>query len=601
MKTTIRRGLHRPAPIAQSRPARLPLADALLLLAVGIAFADSSIVVLAVPEIIDGFDVAVGSASWVITAYNVAVAAVAAGLLVVAGRLAPRALAAVGLALFAAASAGCAAAPSLATLVASRAVQGAAAAVLLVAAVPLLAGRTGTRAWALAATVGVASGPALGGLLTEVFSWRAIFVVQAPVAACALWAPLRLGPPAAEDGGGDAGGRTRWIADASLAALSAALVGALFLVVVLLIDGFGWRPLPAALLATVLPAVALGGERLGRYVAPRVAASGGGLLIAAGLVLLAYLSGPDGGLIVLGLALCGAGLGLAAGPLGHLAFAGGATPRAAARTVFGRHLGLVVGLLLVTPLLVDSLDRLGPEAETSTGELVLRAPIPLATKVPLVLDLARAAAGGISVGEVEKTLRAHATSEHDAVSRLEERVTDDLHGRFARAFRSSFLACAALGLVAAAIALGISDARRAHAVPTAAAVGVLVVVLAAAAAVTADARRDARSERVVSADPCRAPSFRGRGLDAVTQRIALNALGRAACDLGTTRPALLRALLAGRKSVGRREIEPALRGGVIDAIDREERRGTLGGTEADLLRLVARVTPINRIIEALAR
>jgi predicted MFS family arabinose efflux permease len=578
------------------------VADVLLLLAVGVAFADSSIVVLAVPDIIDEFDASVGNASWVITAYNVAVAAGALVAFLAARRLRPRLLAGVGLALFAAASAGCAAATSLAILVALRVVQGGAAALLLVAAVALLRRPRGVRAWILAATVGVAAGPALGGILTELFSWRAIFVAQAPVAAAAVWVPLvRSGSFAAEGGGGSV--RDRRIADAALAALSAALVGALFLVVVLLIDGFGWRPLPAALLATVLPLVALAGELAGRYLEARLSASAGGALVAAGLALLAFLPGSDVGLIVVALALCGAGLGLAAGPLGTVALADGATARGSARTVFGRHVGLVIGLLVITPLLVHSLDSLGSEAEASAGELILRAPIPLTTKVPIVVDLNRAGSGGITVAELDRTLRAHEKSRHDAVGRLRTRLTEDLHRRFAHAFRSSFVAGAALGVVAAVIALGIGVGGRgaSRASPALVALGAVVVVAVVCLSFVAEARRSGTGRPAVSTDPCRAPPFPGRGLDAVTQRIALNAVGSAACELGTTRPALLRAVFTGHTSVRGRSIEPALRGGVIHAIDREERRGTIGGTEAVLLRLVARVTPINRIIDALTR
>ena len=42
------------------------------------------------------------------------------------------------------------------------------------------------RWWALAGAVGAAIGPALGGVLTELFDWRAIFFVQAPIVAGAL-------------------------------------------------------------------------------------------------------------------------------------------------------------------------------------------------------------------------------------------------------------------------------------------------------------------------------------------------------------------------------------------------------------------------------
>ena len=92
---------------------------------------------------------------------------------------------------FAAASIVAGAAGSLEVLLGARAAQGIGAALLLAGSLPVLValvpgpGR-GRRWWALAAAVGAAIGPALGGVLTEAFSWRAIFLVQAPIVAGAL-------------------------------------------------------------------------------------------------------------------------------------------------------------------------------------------------------------------------------------------------------------------------------------------------------------------------------------------------------------------------------------------------------------------------------
>ena len=97
----------------------------------------------------------------------------------------------VGAAVFAAASIVAGAAGSLDVLLGARAAQGCGAALLLAGSLPVLVelvpgpGR-GRRWWALAAAVGAAIGPALGGVLTEAFSWRAIFLVQAPIVAGAL-------------------------------------------------------------------------------------------------------------------------------------------------------------------------------------------------------------------------------------------------------------------------------------------------------------------------------------------------------------------------------------------------------------------------------
>jgi MFS family permease len=91
----------------------------------------------------------------------------------------------VGLGVFAVGSIGSAASPDLATLIAFRCLQGAGAAMLLAGSLALLAALTGSVArgvalWTAAGTFGAAVGPALGGVLTQLFDWRAIFVFQVP-------------------------------------------------------------------------------------------------------------------------------------------------------------------------------------------------------------------------------------------------------------------------------------------------------------------------------------------------------------------------------------------------------------------------------------
>ena len=98
--------------------------------------------------------------------------------------------------LFTAASIGCASSWNLIALIAFRCIQGIGGALLLTAALSLLSGLLGSRArgaalWTTVAVVGAAAGPFLGGVLTQLFDWRAIFAVQAPVAALALLATVR--------------------------------------------------------------------------------------------------------------------------------------------------------------------------------------------------------------------------------------------------------------------------------------------------------------------------------------------------------------------------------------------------------------------------
>ena len=70
-----------------------------------------------------------------------------------------------------------------------RAVQGVGAAAALLTAFEVLHAERSRRLWIGASLIGTAAGPALGGVLTELFDWRAIFAVQVPLALAAAWTP----------------------------------------------------------------------------------------------------------------------------------------------------------------------------------------------------------------------------------------------------------------------------------------------------------------------------------------------------------------------------------------------------------------------------
>ena len=95
--------------------------------------------------------------------------------------------------IFALASLGAGAAPGLAALLVARCVQGFGATLLLAGSLPVLTavvageGRA-RRWWSAAAAVGAATGPALGGLLTQLADWRAIFFIKVPVGIVAVLA-----------------------------------------------------------------------------------------------------------------------------------------------------------------------------------------------------------------------------------------------------------------------------------------------------------------------------------------------------------------------------------------------------------------------------
>jgi MFS family permease len=137
---------------------------------------------------------------WVVSGYSLALAAT----LLTAGTLADlvgrRRMFLGGLTAFAAASVLCAAAPSALALIAGRALQGLAGAVLLSSSLALLAQDfTGTAragalgVWGATVAAAFAVGPLEGGLLTEALGWRALFALDAAVAlACLPVATRRL-------------------------------------------------------------------------------------------------------------------------------------------------------------------------------------------------------------------------------------------------------------------------------------------------------------------------------------------------------------------------------------------------------------------------
>jgi MFS transporter, DHA2 family, methylenomycin A resistance protein len=155
---------------------------------------DTTVVNVALPAIGRDLHGGVAGLQWVVDAYTLSFA----GLLLTGGalaeRLGGRRVFRGGLALFAAASAGCGLAPSLGILVAARLVQGAGAAVLvpsslvlLQAAYPTRAGRARAfGAWGAIAGIGAATGPIVGGLLVTAWSWRGVFFLNLPFALAAM-------------------------------------------------------------------------------------------------------------------------------------------------------------------------------------------------------------------------------------------------------------------------------------------------------------------------------------------------------------------------------------------------------------------------------
>jgi MFS family permease len=420
--------------------------------AVAVALADSSIVVLALPALYSQFSTSIVGVSWVITSYNLVVAVGAFALVPLVGKLDAGNLSRAGLLLFCAASVGCALSQSLDVLIVFRCLQGAGAAMLLAGTLALLSALSGSRPagvalWIAAGTFGAALGPALGGILTQLFDWRAIFVFQAPVALVALAAAFTSHSHPKPTRGAN----RRVAANSALALLFGALVGALFLAVLLIINVWGHSPIVGAAAVSALPLAALAGHRLARELSGAMAATAGALLLAAGLVALALLPATSIALIAAALALCGTGMGLAVPVLTDRAI----TPddgmvHDGSVTIGARHAGLVIALVLVAPLLSHDLQQGAHDALLSGAKVLLNTDVPIRQQVPIALDLSKAIAQTPrgTVPDLAQPFNKHGAAHDPRLAQARDSLIGAIRDVLTRSFRPALALCALLAALA---------------------------------------------------------------------------------------------------------------------------------------------------------
>ena len=203
------------------------------------AFIDGTVVNVALPVLQASLSASVSSAQWIIEAY----ALFLSSLILVGGSLADRfgrrRIFSIGIMTFSAGSLACGLAPGVRWIIAARALQGVGAALLVPSSLAILGasfppherGRAvGT--WSALTAIATAIGPALGGWLVQVASWRAVFFVNLPIAAAvlaiALWKLPETRNPS--DGPLDLGGAL--LATVGLGALVFGLIEA---------PGLGWK------------------------------------------------------------------------------------------------------------------------------------------------------------------------------------------------------------------------------------------------------------------------------------------------------------------------------------------------------------------------
>jgi EmrB/QacA subfamily drug resistance transporter len=156
---------------------------------------DIAVVNTALSRIADDLDTGLSGLQWVVDAYTLALASVVLTAGSLADRFGRRRLFTIGLAVFTAASAACAASTDIVFLDVARAVQGIGAAVMFAVSLALLANAypdMKERAGALAAygaTIGAsfAVGPLVGGALTSGLDWQWIFLINIPIGLFCLW------------------------------------------------------------------------------------------------------------------------------------------------------------------------------------------------------------------------------------------------------------------------------------------------------------------------------------------------------------------------------------------------------------------------------
>jgi MFS family permease len=560
---------------------------ALIAAASGLVLADAAIVILALPPLLLELDTTVEGVAAVIAVYT----AVLALSLPLSAALHGRWTGPAGALLFGAASIGCASAGSLELLLVMRALQALGGAALLTAAFDALdGGGAGRRLWVGAAVAGTAAGPALGGLLTELFDWRAIFIAQAPVALAAAPALLRT-PLSTESLSRRPRAPRDILAAVALALLSGALTAVVFLLVLLLISGWSVEPLAAAAAVSVLPVAAVAGSFVRAPAATRAVA--GCVLVAGGIACLALLPEASALWTIVPQLLAGVGMGMA-----FPALAGELLPERtrgqAAALLSLRHAGITLVLVALAPIVAAELDEQVDLARERGTAVVLDSALPPTDKIAiaprLFAEIETEDPRDALAQAVARERRRVGRGDSDLLSRLEQLegqlggdtggllgeleeledqygggLLDELNERLGggtsprelrgeldeladelddivlaavdAAFSPAFAITGGMALLAAIVLL--PGRRRLRTGAIAAALAVAVALPAAYAV----ARTELEPEPVEIADPCE-PRERDSvgGVEGAAEDVALNALDRAACEFGSSREELVLAL-----------------------------------------------------------
>ena len=178
----------------------------------------------------------------------------------------------------------------------------------------------------------------------------------------------------------------------------------------------------------------------------------------AGTRALAFLPSASVARAIAALVLCGAGLGLAVPVLSDAALdIGAGLSRSGTLTIGVRHLGLVLALAVIAPMLAVQLPPAGHRVTLRATAVLLDAPIGLRTKVPVALgvaaELEQARAG--EVPDLSKPFDEHGARQDSRIAAVRDDVIATIENTITRSFRTAFLFSAALAAAALLLAVAL--------------------------------------------------------------------------------------------------------------------------------------------------